>query len=204
MFDGYIIVECNKLNNQIIEYAQVVNGTKIFSNYFWLITLFTFGIGFFTRGMTSFLAYKTGNFQGFSYVEYIPQGILLTFYGSCALILSLILLSFLSFNIGSGKNRFDLKNQRVTITRRGSPFFTSSLNLRQRNLKLYCSFTSIKNIEFSVTDGLNPRRCIYLNTKDGTRIPLTPSNSLRNLQVLEDEAIFISKILKTELKINKT
>jgi len=40
--------------------------------------------------------------------------------------------------------------------------------------------------------------------KDGTRVPLTPSNNLRDLKILEEEAIFISKLVKTDLKITKT
>jgi hypothetical protein len=204
MLGGYILLESDTTQEQIIEYSQVVNGTKIFSNYFWLIVLFTFGVGFLSRGLGSFLAYKAINIDSFSNIDYLPQGILLTFYGSCALILSSILVSFLSFNIGAGKNRFDLKNQKVIITRQGSPFFTSRLILGQKKLKFQCSFDSIQNIEFAIIDGLNPRRCIFLNTKDGTRVPLTPSNNLRDLKILEEEAIFISKLVKTDLKITKT
>ena len=54
MLGGYILLESDTTQEQIIEYSQVVNGTKIFSNYFWLIVLFTFGVGFLSRGLGSF------------------------------------------------------------------------------------------------------------------------------------------------------
>lgn len=127
---------------------------------------------------------------------------MLLFYGTAAFLLSCFIYSLISWDIGSGTNIYDLESSVVRLSRRGFPSFDTNLRFKQKNIYLVYPFSEIINIELNIVDGINPTRILYLNLKDGRRIPLTPSNQLTDLAVLEKRAIFITKLLKSDLKLN--
>ena len=63
-------------------------------------------------------------------------------------------------------NIIRLKNL-VKIVRRGFPG-------KNREILLTYSLNSVKSIGIKITEGLNPKRIIYLCLKDERKIPLTP------------------------------
>jgi hypothetical protein len=188
-------------NNSVIIYSESINGLRRISNYFWITILFFFGIGFFLAGISS---YFNRNFIfdfNFSTVAFLPQGILLLFYGTSSILLSFLILTLSIFNMGSGTNVYDLESSVVRLSRRGFPQFDITKGLKQNNIYLVYSFSDLKNIELNIFDGLNPKRILYLNLKDGRKIPLIPSNEFLNLSLLEKRAIFIAKLLKIDFKL---
>jgi hypothetical protein len=195
---GYII-EKNKI---VVTYCESLDGAKRLTNYLWMVLLFLFGIGFFLAGISSYYHKNFLPFQTFSNIEFIPQGILLLFYGTAAFLLSCFIYSLISWDIGSGTNIYDLESSVVRLSRRGFPSFDTNLRFKQKNIYLVYPFSEIINIELNIVDGINPTRILYLNLKDGRRIPLTPSNQLTDLAILEKRAIFITKLLKSDLKLN--
>jgi hypothetical protein len=201
--DGYLIEKEGK----IIFYKENIKGANQAANYFWLVILFLFGFSFAFAGIASYFRnspdFSKFTFLGnFSSIEFIPQGILLLFYGMCAILLAFLIYFFIFWEIGSGTNVYDIESEVVRITRQGFPTFAQNLSLKQRNLYLVYPFSEIFNLELNFTDGLNPKRIIYLGLKDGRRIPLTPSNQLNDLIFLEGRAIFLAKLLKKDLKLN--
>ena len=195
---GYIIEK----DGGIITYCESIDGAKRLTNYLWVLILFLFGIGFFLAGLSSYFHKNFIFFNTFSNIEFIPQGILLMFYGTAAFLLSCFIYSLIFLDIGSGTNIYDIESSVVRLSRRGFPNFDSNLKLKQRNIYLVYPFTEITNAELNIIDGINPTRVIYLNLKDGRRIPLTPSNQLTDLAILEKQAIFITKLLKIDLKLS--
>jgi len=195
--DGYIV----KKEGKTITYCESIKGARQFTNFFWLVLLFLFGIGFLVAGFSSYFNFNFLFFSNFSNIEFIPQGILLLFYGTCAILLSFLILNLINWDIGSGTNNYDLESSVVRLSRRGFPSLTKDFKFEQRNLYLVYPFSDILNLELEIIDGLNPTRVIYLRLKDNRRIPLTPSNQLKDLRYLENRAMFLARLLKTDLKL---
>jgi hypothetical protein len=197
MKKGYAIEK----NGRIISYSQSINGAKCFTNYLWVTVLFLFGVGFCLTGISSYLNKDLIPFQTFSNIKFLPQGILLIFYGTSAILLSYFIVNLIRWDIGSGINVYDSENSVVRLSRRGLPNIDTNLKFKQRNIYLVYPFSEILDAELNIINGLNPTRVIYLNLKDGRRIPLTQTNQLTNLATLEKQAIFITKFLKINLKL---
>ena len=195
--DGYIV----KKEGKTITHCESIKGARQFTNFFWLVLLFLFGIGFLVAGFSSYFNFNFLFFSNFSNIEFIPQGILLLFYGTCAILLSFLILNLIYWDIGSGTNNYDIESSVVRLSRRGFPSLTKDFKFEQRNLYLVYPFSDILNLELEIIDGLNPTRVIYLRLKDNRRIPLTPSNQLKDLRYLENRAMFLARLLKTDLKL---
>jgi hypothetical protein len=195
--NGYIIEK----NGGVITYSEIIKGANRSTNYLWFMLLLLFGIGFLIAGFSSYFSINFISFRSFSNIEFIPQGILLLFYGTCAILLSFFITTLITLDIGAGTNTYDLESAVVRLSRKGFPNLTDEFNVKQRNIYLVYPFSEIIDIELNIVDGLNPTRILFLNLKDGRRIPLTPSNQLTDLAFLEKRAIFIAKLLKIDLKL---
>jgi hypothetical protein len=193
-----------KKEGKVIAYSEILKGTNRLNNYFWSFILFVFGIGFFITGLSSYLNFQKQTFLIFNFteIEYLPQGILLIFYGTCSILLSFLILWLIKLNLGSGVNTYDIESKVIRITRKNFPIFTNKFQLKSSNIYLVYPFSQILKIELELLSGLNPKRVIYLILKDNRRIPLTLSNQLDELSFLEERAIFIAKVLKVDLKLN--
>ena len=101
------------------------------------------------------------------------------------------------WDIGGGLNEIDSENQVLRIIRKGFPG-------KNRKVLLTYNFDKIRSVEIFVEDGLNPRRTIFLCTKDQRRIPLYPSSELFTLENLELKAGEIARILNVNLEGNLT
>jgi hypothetical protein len=193
-----------KKEGKVIAYSEILKGTSRLNNYIWSFILFLFGSGFFITGLSSYFNFQQQNFLIFNFtdIEYLPQGILLIFYGTCSILLSFLIFWLIKLDLGSGVNTYDVESKVIRITRKNFPVFTNKFQLKSSNIYLVYPFSQILKIELELLSGLNPKRVIYLILKDNRRIPLTLSNQLDELSFLEERAIFIAKILKVNLKLN--
>lgn len=193
-----------KKEGKVIAYSEILKGTSRLNNYIWSFILFLFGSGFFITGLSSYFNFQQQNFLIFNFtdIEYLPQGILLIFYGTCSILLSFLIFWLIKLDLGSGVNTYDIESKVIRITRKNFPVFTNKFQLKSSNIYLVYPFSQILKIELELLSGLNPKRVIYLILKDNRRIPLTLSNQLDELSFLEERAIFIAKILKVDLKLN--
>lgn len=193
---------------EILLYSEFIKGAGRVTNYFWSVILFLFGFGFLASGFSSYFVYSKISISfvntNTTDIEFIPQGILLLFYGSCAILLSILISIFVSLDIGSGTNIYDLETEVIRIARKGFPKFTGNLSLIQSNIYLVYPFSQVLYIELEIINGLNPKRVIYLYLKDSRRIPLTPLNQIDDFIFLEKRAIFIAKLLKIELRLKNS
>ena len=193
-----------KKEGKVIAYSEILKGTSRLNNYFWSFILFLFGSGFFITGLSSYFNFQKQSLLIFNFteIEYLPQGILLVFYGTCSILLSFLIFWLIKLDLGSGINTYDIESKVIRITRKNFPVFTNKFQLKSSNIYLVYPFSQILKIELELLSGLNPKRIIYLILKDNRRIPLTLSNQLDELSFLEERAIFIAKILKVDLKLN--
>nr|QCI05470.1 photosystem I assembly protein Ycf4 [Crouania attenuata] len=168
-------------------------GSRRFSNYWWATIIFLGGLGFFTVGISSYL--QTILVIPFEYenLMFIPQGVIMTFYGTTGILVSLFLWLTIIWNVGSGYNEFNKRTKTITIYRQGFPG-------KNRILKLKYDIKQIQSIKIDIKEGLNPKREIYLKTKDQREIPLTNIDQPLLLSELEQKAGQIAKFLDVSLE----
>jgi hypothetical protein len=181
----------NKMTNLIRR--DTVIGSKRFSNYFWTFILFTGGLGFLLAGFSSYLKTNLLFFTNCKELEFIPQGIVMSFYGVVAISLSLYIGLTIIWDIGSGYNEFNKTDKLVRITRNGFPG-------KNRQILLVYSINEIKSIKINIQDGINPKRMIFLCTKDQRQIPLNQVEQPRSLLELEAQASEIAEFLEVNLE----
>ena len=128
-------------------------------------------------------------------ISFIPQGIVLLFYGTAGSLLGIFISLTIYWNVGSGYNEYSKATKKVKIYRKGFP-------VKDRELTLTFSFEDIKSIKMRIKEGLNPKRQLLLGLSDSREIPLTGLEEPKALNIIEDEAIKLAKHLNVFLEID--
>ena len=168
-------------------------GSRRLSNIFWALAVSLGGFGFFLTGLSSFFKINLLLFSDSSEISFIPQGIVLLFYGTVGSILGVFLSLTVWWNVGSGYNEYNRDLQKVKLYRKGFPG-------KNRELMFSFSFAEIKSIKMRIKEGINPRRQLILCLIDNREIPLTGIENPVSLNKIEDEAIKIAKYLNVFLE----
>ena len=175
-----------------IRQDQIV-GSRRFSNYFWAISLFFGGIGFLLAGLSSYFKINFLPFANPVELVFIPQGLVMIFYGTLSFSISIYIFVTVILDIGSGYNEYNKIENLVKIVRKGFPG-------KNREILLTYPLTNIRSIGIKITEGLNPTRSVYLCLKDERKIPLTPVQEPTSISNLEDEAASLAKFLDLKLE----
>ena len=168
-------------------------GSRRFSNYFWSVVLFLGGIGFLLAGISSYLKINLLPFTNSTELVFIPQGLVMMFYGTLSFGISIYIGITVFLDIGGGYNEYNRIENLVKIVRKGFPG-------KNREILLTYPFSNIKYIGIKITEGLNPTRSIYLCLKDDRKIPLTPVQEPTSISNLEEEAASLAKFLNLKLE----
>jgi|Transcript_21741 hypothetical protein len=168
-----------------------ISGSRRLSNIFWALAVTMGGLGFFLTGLSSYFTVNLLIFSDLTNIAFIPQGIILTFYGTVGLILGIFLCLTIWWDVGFGYN--DYNAEQITIYRKGFPG-------KNRELSLIFPSNIVKSIKVKVKDGLNPRRQLFLCLKDRREIPLTGIDQPVELTKVENEAVSLAKYLNVFLE----
>ena len=168
-------------------------GSRRLSNYWWATIIFLGGMSFTLIGFSSYTNFEVLPFVNSQSISFMPQGAIMTFYGTLAVFMSLFLWLTIIWNVGSGYNEFNNALGLITIFRLGFPGKNRSLLLRYR-------IEEIKAIKIDIKGGLNTKREIYLKTKDNRQIPLTCVGQPLLLSELEDQATELASFLGVVLE----
>ena len=179
------------MENQIRQ--DKIIGSRRFSNYFWLVFLFLGGFGFLLAGLSSYFQINLLPFASPIELAFMPQGLVMIFYGTLSLGLSIYIGLTIILNIGSGYNEYNQTENLVKIVRKGFPG-------KNRKILLTYSVSNIRSIGIKITEGLNPTRALYLCLKDDRMIPLTPAQEPISISNLEEEAANLAKFLNLKLE----
>jgi hypothetical protein len=177
--------------NSVIKFY--FTGSRRISNIFWAIAVSLGGFGFFLTGLSSFFGTNLLLFSDSSEITFIPQGIVLVFYGTVGSILGIFIALTAWWNVGSGFNEFNRKIKEIKLYRQGFPG-------KNRELVFTFLFDQVKSIKMRIKEGLNPKRQLLLCLIDGREIPLTGIEQPVALNKIEDEAITIAKYLNVFLE----
>ena len=168
-------------------------GSRRFSNYFWSFFLFFGGIGFLLAGVSSYVKINLIPFANPTELVFIPQGLIMMFYGTLSFGISIYILMTVFLDVGSGYNEYNRIENLVKIVRKGFPG-------KNREILLTYPLSSIRAIGIKITEGLNPTRSIYLCLKDERKIPLTSVQEPISISNLEEEAASLAKFLDLNLE----
>jgi len=173
--------------------TDLILGSKRFSNYAWSFILMTGGIGFCLTGVGSYFNLNTILFVQFSDINFIPQGIVMLFYGTIAILFSLFLIYSILTDVGGGYNKYDKEKKEIEIFRLG-------YNKKNKQMLLKYNFRDIKSIKIELKDDINPKREIYLVTKNKNQIPLTRIGEPLLLSDVENQAIELANFLNIPIE----
>lgn len=168
-------------------------GSRRFSNYFWSFFLVIGGIGFLLAGVSSYFKINFLPFADPAKLVFIPQGLVMMFYGTLSLAIGTYIIITLVLDVGSGYNEYNKIEKIIKIVRKGFPG-------RNREILLTYSLNNVRAIGIKITEGLNPTRSIYLCLNDERNIPLTPVQEPVAISDLEEEAADLAKFLDLKLE----
>ena len=168
-------------------------GSRRFSNYFYSFFLCIGGIGFLLAGISSYFKINLLPFANPTELVFIPQGLVMMFYGTLSFGVSMYILTTVLLDIGGGYNEYNRVENLVKIVRKGFPG-------KNREVLLTYPLSNIRAIGIKITEGLNPTRSIYLCLKDDRKIPLTPVQEPTSISNLEEEAASLAKFLDLKLE----
>ena len=168
-------------------------GSRRFSNYFWSFVLFLGGIGFLLAGLSSYFKINLLPFTNSTDLVFIPQGLVMMFYGTLSFGISIYIITTVLLDIGGGYNEYNRIESLVKIVRKGFPG-------KNREILLTYPLSNIRAIGIKITEGLNPTRSIYLCLKDERRIPLTQVQQPESISSLEKQAADLAKFLDLKLE----
>ena len=89
--------------------------------------------------------------------------------------------------------KYNLEKQEIVIFRIGFPGLKKEIYLKY-------FLRDVKSLKLTISEGLNPKREIYLLTKDKKQIPLTRVGEPLLLSQIEIEAVELAKYLKVNLE----
>ncbi len=168
-------------------------GARRWSNYWWATVTTIGGTGFLLAGFSSYTGFNLLPFADPTQLIFIPQGIVMCFYGTVALLLSLYLWLICAWNVGGGFNRFDKAVQEVQIFRWGFPG-------KNREIDFKYPLASVTAIRVDIREGLNPKRVLYLKVKGKGDIPLTRVGQPMSLAAVENQGAELARFLQVPLE----
>lgn len=172
---------------------DIIIGSRRASNYFWSCLLLLGGIGFLLAGASSYFEINLLPFSNSKDLVFIPQGVVMMFYGTLAIGISAYIFVTILLNIGSGYNEYNKLENIIKVVRKGFPG-------QNRQILLTYPLTTIKSIGIKVTEGLNPNRSIYLCLKDKRTIPVSSIQEPISITELEEQATELAKFLDLKLE----
>lgn len=167
---------------------EIIKGSRNWSTFTIILLMYLGGFGFFIVGLSSYFQKDLFTVFKSSTLVFIPQGILMIFYGSLGLLLGSFLLATIIWDIGRGINIYSQKEQLIYIIRQGFPG-------RNQEICITYAFSDIEAIELDIREGLNSRQSIYLCLNDKRRIPIQTTQTPVQISVLEQQAIKLSEFL---------
>lgn len=176
-------------------FRSYIVGSRRISNVSWAIIVSLGGLGFFLTGLSSYFNVNLLIFSDSSNITFLPQGIVLLFYGTVGFILGIFLWLTVWWDIGFGYNEYNQALNEVILYRQGFPG-------KNRELKLKFIFSEIKSIKMKIEEGLNPKRQLFLCLKDSREIPLTGVDRPTSLTKIEQEAVKLAQYLNVYLETN--
>ncbi len=168
-------------------------GSRRLSNYIWAVIVTIGGTGFLLSGLSSYWKINLLLVSDTTNLQFIPQGLALTFYGVAGCLLATYLWLVILWDVGGGYNEFNQETGKVTISRSGFPG-------KNRCVKVSIPIEEVQSIRAEIKEGLNPKRVLYLRSQKFRDIPLTKVGEPIALSTLENQGAELARFLQVPLE----
>ncbi len=170
-----------------------VVGAKRFSNYFWAGVVTAGSTGFLLTGASAYLHHNLVFFLDASEIKFFPQGLVMSFYGVAGALLSTYLWLTITWDVGAGYNEFNKDEGIMRIFRYGFPG-------KNRRINLVSDLADVQAVRVEISEGVNPRRVVYVRCKGKRDIPLTRIGQPLTLAEVESRAAELAKFLQVPIE----
>ena len=174
-------------------WVEPIIGSRRISNFCWAFILLFGASGFFCVGFSSYFGKDLIPFLLSQQILFVPQGVVMCFYGIAGLFLSFYLWCTILWNVGSGYNKFDKKEKMVSLFRWGFPG-------KNRRIYINLFMKDIKGIRMEIQEGIYPRRILYMKIKGQQDIPLTRFGEKLTLGEIEEKAAELARSLRVSIE----
>ncbi|MEM8719356.1 MAG: photosystem I assembly protein Ycf4 [Cyanobacteria bacterium P01_G01_bin.39] len=181
----------NQVTKQTLK--QDILGSRRLSNLLWAVIVTIGGIGFLLAGLSSYLQTNLLIVSDTSELQFIPQGVALSFYGVAGSLLATYLWLLLVWDVGGGYNEFNKEIGKVTIARQGYPG-------KNRQVEIEFPIEEVQSVRAEIREGLSPKRALYLRSKQRRDIPLTRVGEPIALSTLENQGAELARFLEVPLE----
>jgi hypothetical protein len=178
---------------QVLIRRYMIIGERRLSNYWWAFVISFGSLGFLFTGVTSYFGLTFSEQSSSQAIPFFPQGLLMSFYGSLGILLSLYWWFLILWNVGGGFNEFNKKDGFIRIFRWGYPG-------KNRKIDLSYALKDVEAIKVELKQGLDPQRTIYLRLKANREIPLTGIGQPLTLKDIEKQASELANFLQVSLE----
>lgn len=175
-------------------WIELIAGSRKTSNFWWSLILFLGSLGFLLVGTSSYLGRNLISLFASQQIIFFPQGLVMSFYGIAGLFISSYLWCTISWNIGSGYDRFDRKEGMVCIFRWGFPG-------KNRRIFLRFLMKDVQSIRIEVKEGISIRHVLYMEIRGQGSIPLTRTDDNLTPREIEQKAAELAYFLRVPIEI---
>lgn len=189
---------CQTSENFIRRY--IIVGERRLSNYLWTSIVFLGSLGFFLTGLSSAIGYDVFPFLKSQQIPFFPQGLLMWFYGSLGILLTIYWWLLIFWNIGGGFNEFNKKEGFIRIFRYGYPGKNRRIDLCYTLQDVEAIRVESKNSSVFAQPGSQTTISIKLKGPNAREIPLTGLGEPLTLKEIEKQASELANFLQVCLE----
>nr|YP_009776747.1 photosystem I assembly protein Ycf4 [Justicia adhatoda]QJA27233.1 photosystem I assembly protein Ycf4 [Justicia adhatoda]WGV35155.1 photosystem I assembly protein Ycf4 [Justicia adhatoda] len=175
-------------------WIELITGSRKLSNFCWALIVFLGSLGFLLAATSSYLGKNVISFVPYQPIIFFPQAIVMSFYGIAGLFISSYLWCTISWNVGSGYDRFDRKEGIVCIFRWGFPG-------KNRRIFLRFLIKDIQSIRIEVKEGIYARPVLYMDIRGRGAIPLTRTDENLTPLEIEQKAAQLAYFLRVPIEV---
>nr|YP_009582650.1 photosystem I assembly protein ycf4 [Selaginella lyallii]QBL02093.1 photosystem I assembly protein ycf4 [Selaginella lyallii] len=161
--------------------VEPVDGYRRASHLFWACVTLLGALGFFLVGISSYLGWDITPLLPSQQIHFVPQGVVMSFYGIAGIFFSFYLWCTISRNVGSGDDRYDRQAGVITMSRWGFPGDSRRIHNR-------VPIENVKAIRMEFLEGIYPRSVVSMRLEGQQSIPLTRPSEYQTLLDTERRA----------------
>nr|YP_010873763.1 photosystem I assembly protein Ycf4 [Justicia patentiflora]WGV35069.1 photosystem I assembly protein Ycf4 [Justicia patentiflora] len=175
-------------------WIELRTGSRKLSNFCWALIVFLGSLGFLLAATSSYFGRNVIYFVPYQPIIFFPQAIVMSFYGIAGLFISSYLWCTISWNVGSGYDRFDRKEGIVCIFRWGFPG-------KNRRIFLRFLIKDIQSVRIEVKEGIYARPVLYIDIRGRGAIPLTRTDENLTPREIEQKAAQLAYFLRVPIEV---
>nr|YP_009548416.1 photosystem I assembly protein Ycf4 [Pityrogramma trifoliata]AYW15237.1 photosystem I assembly protein Ycf4 [Pityrogramma trifoliata] len=173
--------------------VELIKGSRTFSNLCWACTLVCGSMGFLLVGYSSCIGEDLIPVLSSKQIAFLPQGLVMCFYGIAGLSLGLYLWCTVFWDVGGGYNYFDKQKGFSSIFRWGFPG-------KNRRICIRLVLKDVEAVGLKSQEGFFPNRILYLKIRGRRSIPLTRIGEIFTLENMEEKAAELARFLRVSIE----